>query len=724
MYVEQSGLSIGLNAASAGLNLGMDSMNAYDGLMKEKAKSDMFYAQAQLNANTQEFLRDLEQRNDYENYETYAKQFLTKQKNALQKNIKNNYTAELYSQLFTTAENSLNNTIQAARMQKEYEAIGTQNASAIALNNNTLSGQNAIDANNSIINSEYANGMRNSGYTRAAHLKNASESIAKEWTTAADAKIQNIINNGGDFSEVEKLIDEMALNNEYKVMMLSDKYASPEGLKYANAETGEGYVNIGNEIDKKQIAKELKSTLKTKYNAMVNEMQEKNMGTITEWEVDMFRLSPSEQITFATNALMKLDRDFGGNKLSPSQRNQAANIFKAIKNGSTTNGTNKGIDKIMDDFIKTKQSYFIKVVNNGSISGYLARQKFEEVVLEKYQELKNNPDLTLKNLREDFPEVMGFLDALKKEVPDEIKGILTQQEADFKEALKEIKLDKNNELISGYMNLLWDDLLACKYSDKDGIEYIKEKLETERKALKGKKLDILRNNFVSGKNDYKDGVFTTEEDNLAKFLYNAEQHPGLMMTDENGRVKPSVFANGGEVFDMAETSQRKLLEKVTGIPEDTFKSAYETEKRVTKNGTVIENPYDVASVQIFSADQGKTQYKVRSADGKNLVISKSVDGGNTWEKVETEEQKNQKKNNEHKAEIKTQANSVAKNVDMNILRNAGITSQEWQKRVAMKDYNWLAIEITNMVNQYDNAKDERQRTALKKKLDALGYEVN
>ena len=89
MYVEQSGLSIGLNAASAGLNLGMDSMNAYDGLMKEKAKSDMFYAQAQLNANTQEFLRDLEQRNDYENYETYAKQFLTKQKNALQKNIKN-----------------------------------------------------------------------------------------------------------------------------------------------------------------------------------------------------------------------------------------------------------------------------------------------------------------------------------------------------------------------------------------------------------------------------------------------------------------------------------------------------------------------------------------------------------------------------------------------------------------------------------------------------------
>ena len=325
MYVEQSGLSIGLNAASAGLNLGMDSMNAYDGLMKEKAKSDMFYAQAQLNANTQEFLRDLEQRNDYENYETYAKQFLTKQKNALQKNIKNNYTAELYSQLFTTAENSLNNTIQTARMQKEYEAIGTQNASAIALNNNTLSGQNAIDANNSIINSEYANGMRNSGYTRAAHLKNASESIAKEWTTAADAKIQNIINNGGDFSEVEKVIDDMALNNEYQVMMLDDKYASPKGLEYAQ-KNGEGFKDIGNELDKKQIAKELKSTLKTKYNAMVNEMQEKNMGTITEWEVDMFRLSPSEQITFATNALMKLDRDFGGNKLSPSQRNQAANI--------------------------------------------------------------------------------------------------------------------------------------------------------------------------------------------------------------------------------------------------------------------------------------------------------------------------------------------------------------------------------------------------------------
>lgn len=681
MYVEQSGLSTGLGAVNSALDLGMQSMNAYDGLMKEKAKSDMFYAQAQLNANTQEFLRDLEQRNDYENYETYAKQFLTKQKNALQKNIKNNYTAELYSQLFTTAENSLNNTIQTARMQKEYEAIGTQNASAIALNNNTLSGQNAIDANNSIINSEYANGMRNSGYTRAAHLKNASESIAKEWTTAADAKIQNIINNGGDFSEVEKLIDDMALNNEYKVMMLSDKYASPEGMRYANEETGEGYINIGNEIDKKQIAKELKSTLKTKYNAMVNEMQEKNMGTITEWEVDMFRLSPSEQITFATNALMKLDRDFGGNKLSPSQRNQAANMFKAVKSGKAASGKTEDKLKVFKPLMKDKMESFINLVKDGTFSGYEAKIAFEEEALEEYREVMEKPDATLFDLNKDVPIVYGFIEELKKDAPEKYKAAITSLEDVTKKLLKDNKVT-DTSIIQKITDVAWDFYLGTNLNDDEAQEAFLQRMDKEINGLFGAKLDKYRENPLTGKLKIAAGV-TGTDGTLYDLLKEAKNHPDWVYTDEStlhgedktAVTKESVFAGpGAKGLRRSEELQRQFIT-------DNLKEVYgiEIDPKSLKMGYAQEGAYDVSAEMIF-ADSNGTQYKLEPGEDKQIHILRKPFNGK-WEEVNTKKGVESAEKKNEKAEA----------------RKAVIESEEHKNEI-MKEMSLIVSKITPVYN--------------------------
>lgn len=707
MYVEQSGLSIGLNAASAGLNLGMDSMNAYDGLMKEKAKSDMFYAQAQLNANTQEFLRDLEQRNDYENYETYAKQFLTKQKNALQKNIKNNYTAELYSQLFTTAENSLNNTIQTARMQKEYEAIGTQNASAIALNNNTLSGQNAIDANNSIINSEYANGMRNSGYTRAAHLKNASESIAKEWTTAADAKIQNIINNGGDFSEVEKVIDDMALNNEYQVMMLDDKYASPDGLKYAQ-EHGEGFKDIGNELDKKQIAKELKSTLKTKYNAMVNEMQEKNMGLVTEGYTKLIEMPAEQRISYANAWLRKIDTEMSGNKLSPSQRKQAVDMYKLITDGKAASGTGKDWEKFFTKTIETNMNYYIERVLYGKNTGYDAKGLFEQAVLKDLQEIQ--PGATLYDLQKQFPVVMTFLDELEKKAPDQIKGILKDTQSVLKDMTNSLKLDETGELSGAFVDLFWDEVNACKYTDDKALKEIATNLKTEINSMRAKELDIVRKNYKTDRLTLEKGLFD-EDKKLAEFLNEMEKHPDFVYSDKSGKDRISIFANGDEAIRRGEEWQKEYLKKELGIEPGDILASFEPEEDADKR--------DVKAVQIFSTADG-TKYKVRSSDGKSLNIYTSKDGKN-WTPVETKKQEAARKTVESKTDIKEKALSVAKNLDMNILRNAGITNQDWLKNVSTGNTKWLANAISDMVLRYNKSNNYREKENIKKQLEAIGY---
>lgn len=735
MYVEQSGLSIGLNAASAGLNLGMDSMNAYDGLMKEKAKSDMFYAQAQLNANTQEFLRDLEQRNDYENYETYAKQFLTKQKNALQKNIKNNYTAELYSQLFTTAENSLNNTIQTARMQKEYEAIGTQNASAIALNNNTLSGQNAIDANNSVFNSEYANGMRNSNYTRAALLKNASDNIVKEWTLTANDKIQEIINNGGDFSEVEKVIDDMALNNEYQVMMLDDKYASPDGLKYAQ-EHGEGFKDIGNELDKKQIAKELKSTLKTKYNAMLNEMQEKNMGTITEWEVDMFRLSPSEQITFATNALMKLDRDFGGNKLSPSQRNQAANIFKLVKSGKTASGKSEDKIKAFKLLMKDKVDSYINLVKDGTFSGYEAKIAFEEEALDEYREVIEKPDATLFDLNKDVPIVYGFIEELKKDAPEKYKAAITSLEDVTKKLLKDNKVT-DTSIIQKITDVAWDFYLGTNLNDDEAQEAFLQRMDKEINGLFGAQLDKYRENPLTGKLKIAAGV-TGTDGTLYDLLTEAKKHPEWVYTDEStlhgedktAVTKESVFAGpGAKGLRRSEELQRQFIT-------DNLKEVYgiEIDPKSLKMGYAQEGAYDVSAEMIF-ADKKGNQYKLEPGEDKQIHILRKPFNGkweeiNTKKGVESAEKKNEKaearkaviESEEHKKDILEEMNSRVKNIKYDY-RNPppGMTKTQWNAIIDRKGNKntILASELQKIILKAEAKNDNNLIAEINKWLDEV-----
>lgn len=707
MYVEQSGLSIGLGAANSALDLGMQSMNAYDSLMKEKAKSDMFYAQAQLNANTQEFLRDLEQRNDYENYETYAKQFLTKQKNALQKNIKNNYTAELYSQLFTTAENSLNNTIQAARMQKEYEAIGTQNASAIALNNNTLSGQNAIDANNSIINSEYANGMRNSGYTKAALLQDGTNNALKEVYSNASNVMETVFNNGGDFSDVQKYIDDFVNNSKYSIKMLSDAYASPEGMKYAQ-EHGEGYIEIGNEIDKKKIKENVTEGLKKQWEVQIKARQEKNMGLVTEGYTKLIEMPAEQRISYANAWLRKIDTDMSGNNLSYSQRKQAVDMFKLFTNGDAATGSgSKDWEKVIDNVINTNMSAFIDMVKKGTFTSYDAKGSFEANVLKELQ--RYVPDATMFDLKFNFPKVNDFLEVLQKELPPSVKSIVSDAERMITEVAKDLKLDNTNELKEGVASVLWDMIYATQITDDKALEEVKNSITKSINGMYGKKLDIIRPNFKNGNMDLEEGVFGTDK-KLAEFLNKIEtEGENFVYTDEYNNVRTSVFANGDEVLKRGETLQKEYLQKELGLDPGQLLSSYETEEDISKR--------DIKALQIFRTTDG-TQYKVRSADGKNIQIYTSKDGKN-WNPVETKKEADARSKAERKADIKNQALSVAEKLDAKKIREAGITDIEWQKHV--NDPKWLAGAIADKVGRYEKSKNQLEKDRIKNQLEALGF---
>lgn len=728
MYVKESGLTQVLDVIGQGYQFIGDRVGFADQVMREKAKSDLFYAEAEFNKNTQDFLRDLSQKGDYENFGKYLDDYLTKSNAELQKKASNHYTGQLFNQMITSQRNALQNTVQNQILAMSINDITTQNQGTMELNRNNLKGQAGINANNGVINSEYANGMRDAKYTHAALLNDGKLNIQKDMYTNASTAMEQIFKkNGGSFSEVEKLVDDMAINSDYQIMMLDSRYASEKGLEAAEKEPDKAYINIGDEIDKKEIAKDVKKLLKNQWDTKLNEMQEKNMGLITEMFNKMYTLPESQRLEFANYALNYIDTNMSGNNLSPSQRAQAVNFFKSYKETGTGSAAEKRTQKQYEDFIEVSQEFYIDRYLDGTLDPYQAEKAFRTKCFGEYKKVYGKESEF--DMESDFPVINGFLDALYKKAPDQIKGIVKDSVKFIEKFAKDNKLNNSEELQGAIIDFTWDMLSEIKLSDPKAIEKAAKYLQTELNSLDGKKLDIVRKNMVTGNSDLQVGVLRNSDETLAEYLYEIEKHEGFRYKNRYGIEKTSVFGSD-ETFEVADKMQREFLQKNLGIEPGDLKQSYEVATKTNKLGMTEYNRNDVTSNMVYTAPDG-TQYKVRSADKKDIDIYKRAPNGE-WEKVLTKKQEakvdKKEKNQEARSnliektkEIESKSDAIAdyliKNPDIKI---PGINVTAGSGKGKKKES--LAQDIKHYLQKYeDNDMNPKKKAAFEAWLKENGF---
>lgn len=695
MYIKESGLTQAIDVINQGNKFIAERAGFADQVMREKAKSDLFYAEAEFNKNTQEFLRGLSQRNDYENFEKDLDDYLTQQNAALQKRAHNHYSGELFNQMITSQRNALQNTVQNQILAMSIKDIATQNQSTVNLNREILKGQDGINANFEVFNNEYAKGMRDVAYTKAALLDDATKNIEKDFLSTASNEMDRIFNQGGNFSDVSALIDKMEVESDYKVRMLAAGYASEEGLEKA-METGEGLLDISGEVDKKGIASDIKKRLKTAWDAKIKEVQEKNFNTCTEWYDKMYTLPETDRASFANYCLSKIDTDFSGNNLSASQRAQAVGFFKSFRDGNGTSGA-AGTRNIKT-LITTNPKTFINLVEKGVLTPYDAKREYEAAVLDEYRNITGNPNADTFDLNKDFPEVYNFLDILKKEAPKQITARVKDLENITIQIMKDNDIPQSEEVIEGVANTLWDAILGLKYTDQKSLDAVCEEFIKNTNGLYGKELDLIRMNPKTGKLNIEEGV-TGTDGTLAKFLYGMEENRHFVYTDENNNVQFSPYAGGTEAMNRGETLQREFLKKNLGIETDNLKMSFESD-----------GVDDVKSVQIFQAPDGM-KYKVRSPDGKNLYIYTSKDG-RKWEQVNTVKQEKAEEKREEKNEARERFIDREKSLDENsnniaeyLINNPSIKIPGINKSAGSgktKAKTSLVIEIKHTLQKYLN----------------------
>lgn len=138
------------SAANTTVNIGTD-------MMEKQAQLDMFNMQADLEERTSQFMAELENDGDYANWTAKTSDFLNKLKSETGNPdsplyCRNNFTAEKFNQALTTADGQLRRTVQAMARKKQVEHTQLQNEKTLDYYQNTLKGQDRINASVEIIN--------------------------------------------------------------------------------------------------------------------------------------------------------------------------------------------------------------------------------------------------------------------------------------------------------------------------------------------------------------------------------------------------------------------------------------------------------------------------------------------------------------------------------------------------------------------------------------------
>ena len=346
--------------------------NIFDQQMKEKARSDLLNMQANLDIEANRFMLELQNSNDYENWNQRYDEFIKKQGDILQKNSRNQYTA-------TAAKEMLQNYEVNMRKKVETQVFNMGNQDIVRKNNDTeklimgnkgITGQDKMNQLSNIANREVLNGLIN-GDQYEAKLKNYGTNLYLDYYGNMGADLIKVaIQNGKSFDWIENQINGDEFNIELKAVAHGrntiDDYDS------GNAQ----FTDITHTLDKRAIKSEALKSIKQSYNATVKTMQDQNRTELSEMNTRIEALNTySERLYAYKAALNKLNNDYQGLALDASVRDHYTNLWKdKIKEigdtGPNGTGSGSGANSSFDTFFKNQFINYSEMANKGDIESY------------------------------------------------------------------------------------------------------------------------------------------------------------------------------------------------------------------------------------------------------------------------------------------------------------------------------------------------------------------
>lgn len=397
--MEQYGIADVFNAGLNSVNAGL---NAYTQLAEKKSKQDLFVMQEKLSSDINDFLLDLEQNNDYENWNYKVDQFLEQKKNLLAQKpgkgeinpyyCSNSFEAQQAQNLLTSQYNNLKNKVNFIALGKMQQDQLTRSFEAKKIIDNNkgytlaerLGKKAALDEDN------FVNGVIDYDKYIQFRKNDTVEGILKEISDVFDTRMDQ----GMSLAEIKKEIN--SRYGDTVTISVLDGSTSKESLEEGNATYMDSIVDITSEKNKLM-------KLKTdEYNANLNAMYKQNASKLATVVTQMRSTAdPMERLKIAIRGQNMIDNF--GDKLAENDKLQYSAIFDIFKEFTTIEAKNakdseKKKEDYLKDWIKTNPDVFAQKFFDGSLSPladprenvdslYKANEMFENAFMDVLNDL-------------------------------------------------------------------------------------------------------------------------------------------------------------------------------------------------------------------------------------------------------------------------------------------------------------------------------------------------
>lgn len=488
--------------------------------LRENAQIEVRNAQMQYEQDAARFLTELENSNDYENWESKANNFLTEYSNKLQAGSKNAYTAKLMQEQMTANSTNMNvNLINAVNRGMRKERIAESEKSLTLIKEN-YKGQEQIDKSMEVLDFMYKKG----DIDRANYEKMSRSVVMNASYDGYNAQANNMVNDAITNGQSKYQLSQM-LNN-----------MSDEDLDFATLLTGSGSVDTVDKEGGKQkltseerakIKKDIIAAAENNYDVRVKEMQTNNERDLADIYSRMLYAENDavrEQIRREGKATLDKMVETNELNLSSSDFKTYSRYFAPDKPKTTRSGSG-GSTNAPKINIKSQVERNLDLARLGESSAqlghesaYVVLDSIPDMVDEAYKAKGYKPDPAERQAAISQAYIDGVGYAIKSyKADDNIKATMEQAENYAKTLMKKGDYALSNEISMRLLDYIMDNDVS-----KLNAEKVKRDMKKEIDGV------------IVASLAYK-GTFEKDSpiEGVAKFLYDVKENH-LMRSDQKG----------------------------------------------------------------------------------------------------------------------------------------------------------------------------------------------
>lgn len=393
-------------------------------------------------------------------------------------------------------------------------------------------------------------------------------------------------------------------------------------------------------FDKEAMDETLEKQGRSNYRAYVQDLQNRNESQLSEIYANML----TNNTASGRNAVRKQGQlvlaQMTGMQLDSSVRARYAGYFALedyLDGGTTTRG--QAVSALSKLDAKDQMNFFIGQWKKGSkgeeggIAGlYNAYNLFKDSMLKQAQVIQ--PGATWTDIEEACPIVMQFFDTAKEQFKN-IPG-MSDVIDNAKNMLEVIGVNETN--LGSAMDITYDMLFEVDVSDMDAptVEKYVKRVATAYNSLYGNALEkekdyewLKKESGMQAITNFKLGV-TGNEKNLAQALQARANNPDLVYKDKTQQLKETYGSDIKEALTNIEAEEKneiaRYIKATTGRDIDigTISSDWEED-----------GAYDVTANKVYTV--GTQQYRLRSPDGKTIIMEtkKAGENANSWKQTQS-----------------------------------------------------------------------------------------